>query len=145
MHPPVFASLSCSSLFSSLFLLAHTRLNLQLTNRSHNKAECPHEVVAREFTGTCRVCEQVGHRASDCPNKPPEVCKNCQAEGHGAFECKNPRKIDRSKLPEVEPAVAWEKVKEAVLDRDLEDVKEAVQIFLRGVPLSEHGYLLDLH
>lgn len=116
-------------------------MSLQLTVFSHNKAECPNEAVAREFTGTCRVCEQVGHRASDCPNKPPEVCKNCQQEGHGAFECKNPRKIDRSKLPEVEPAISWEKVKEAVIDRDLEDVKEAIQVFLKALPDTTYAEL----
>jgi hypothetical protein len=116
-------------------------LNLQLTIPSHNKADCTNETIAREFTGTCRVCEQVGHRASDCPNKPPEICTNCQEEGHGAFECKNPRKIDRSKLPDVEPADCWAKIKEAVADRDLEDLKEAIQIFLKAVPETTYAEL----
>jgi len=30
----------------------------------HSKAECTNERVEREFTGTCRLCEQVGHRVS---------------------------------------------------------------------------------
>ena len=30
----------------------------------HSKAECTNERVEREFTGTCRICEQVGHRVS---------------------------------------------------------------------------------
>jgi hypothetical protein len=135
----------CTSLWGSAFsiLIVHIRADscLQLTIPRHNKAECPNEAVAREFTGTCRVCEQVGHRASDCPNKPPEVCKNCQQEGHGPLECKNPRKIDRSKLPELEPALAWEKIKEAVADCDLEDVKDAVQVFLRAVPDTTYAEL----
>lgn len=109
-------------------------MNLRLTIPSHNKAECPNEAVTREFTGTCRICETVGHRASNCPNKPPEICRNCQQEGHVVLECKDPRKIDRSGLRDVEPADCWIMIKEAVADRDMEDVKDAVQIFLKAVP-----------
>jgi hypothetical protein len=119
----------------------HIASNLQLTISSHTKAECPNEAVAREFTGTCRLCEQQGHRAFGCPNKPPEICKNCQEEGHGPFECKNPRKIDRSKLPDVEPAACWVLIKEAVAERDMEDVKDAIQIFLKSVPETTYAEL----
>jgi hypothetical protein len=112
-----------------------------LTNYSHTKAECTNEAVAREFTGTCRVCEQQGHRAADCPNRPPEKCTNCFEEGHGAVECKNPRKIDRSKLPELEPNTAWDKIKDAAADRDLEDVKDAAQVFFKAVPDTTYPQL----
>ncbi|KAN0089767.1 hypothetical protein V8E51_020027 [Hyaloscypha variabilis] len=107
----------------------------------HNKADCTNETIAREFTGTCRVYKQVGHRASDYPNKPPEICKNCQEEGHGAFECKNPRKIDCSKLLDVELADYWAKIKKAVANRDLEDLKEAIQIFLKAIPETTYAEL----
>ena len=30
----------------------------------HSKADCVNPRVEREFIGTCRVCEQVGHRAA---------------------------------------------------------------------------------
>ena len=30
----------------------------------HSKAECTNERVEREFTGTCHLCEEVGHRVS---------------------------------------------------------------------------------
>ena len=57
-----------------------------LTNlASHNKADCPNPAVAREFTGICRLCEMVGHRAADCPTAPPKVCKNCAEEGQCAI------------------------------------------------------------
>jgi len=121
--------------------LVNTGLSFQLTRCSHNKAECPNEAAAREFTGTCRICEQQGHRAADCPNRPPEKCSNCLQEGHAALECKNPRKIDRSKLPELEPSVAWEKVKEAVAERDLDDVKEAAQAFFKAIPDTTYPQL----
>lgn len=57
------------------------------------------------------------------------------------MECKNPRKIDRSKLLELEPALAWEKIKEALADRDLEDVKDAVQVLSRAVPDTTYAEL----
>lgn len=48
---------------------------------SHTKTECPNERVEREFTGTCRICEEVGHRGADCPSKGPTICKRCNLEG----------------------------------------------------------------
>lgn len=51
----------------------------------HTKAECTNPAVAREFTGTCRLCEQSGHRASECPSAPPKLCNNCKEEGRFKF------------------------------------------------------------
>jgi hypothetical protein len=55
------------------------------SSTSHNKADCPNPAVPREFTGTCRLCEMVGHRAADCPTAPPKVCNNCAQEGRHAI------------------------------------------------------------
>lgn len=44
----------------------------------HTKAEC---TKPRVFTGTCRICNEQGHPAAECPERPPDVCKNCQQEG----------------------------------------------------------------
>ncbi len=46
---------------------------------SHMKADCPEP--AKGFTGTCHHCNQEGHRAAECPEKPAEVCMNCKEEG----------------------------------------------------------------
>lgn len=45
---------------------------------SHSKADCPNP---RVFSGTCRTCSKVGHRAFECPDKPLEACKNCKQDG----------------------------------------------------------------
>lgn len=45
---------------------------------SHTKAEC---TKPRVFKGPCRICNQEGHPAAECPDKPADVCKNCKMEG----------------------------------------------------------------
>lgn len=45
---------------------------------SHNKVEC---TKPRVFKGPCRVCNQEGHPAAECPERPPDVCKNCKMGG----------------------------------------------------------------
>ncbi|KFY89630.1 hypothetical protein V498_06368, partial [Pseudogymnoascus sp. VKM F-4517 (FW-2822)] len=107
----------------------------------HNKADCPNPQVPREFTGTCRVCEAVGHRAADCPTAGPKICKNCGDEGHTITACTNPRKIDRSKIDDVEAEVAWEGLCKAVKDRDMDDVKEAFLKYVKACPEATYPQL----
>lgn len=90
--------------------------------------------IQREFTGTCRLCDQQGHRASDCPSKPPPFCVNCQQDGHEAFTCESARKIDRSHIADVPGEVAWEKLGAAVKDHDLDDVKDAADEYIKANP-----------
>ncbi|KAI1362565.1 hypothetical protein F5Y08DRAFT_329990 [Xylaria arbuscula] len=127
----------------------------------HNKADCPNPRVLkcrhcneeghmvrdcptappREFSGECRICHQEGHMAKDCPEKPAEVCKNCQQEGHTVLECKNPRKIDRSNVEEVDAENAWDKIIQGVQEKDMDDVKEAIQQYVKACPNSTYVQL----
>lgn len=94
----------------------------------------------------------VGHRAADCPTAPARICNNCAEEGsyillidltfltkyswvgHIALECKNPRKIDRSNIPDVAAEVAWAELKVASEGRDLDDIKEAAMKYIKATP-----------
>ncbi|RKF55055.1 hypothetical protein GcC1_206031 [Golovinomyces cichoracearum] len=100
----------------------------------HRKADCPNPAVPREFTGTCRICEKEGHRAAECPDKPVSVCRNCQEEGHEAFGCENPRKINRDHVKDMTGEEAWALMKTAIEERDLDDLKEAVEIYIKSNP-----------
>ncbi|RDW93447.1 putative zinc knuckle transcription factor (CnjB) [Aspergillus mulundensis] len=97
----------------------------------HTKAEC---TKPRVFKGPCRICSQEGHPAAECPDRPPDVCKNCQEEGHKAAECKANRKFDLNKIPDMLPEQAWEMLKKASNDRDLEDFREGLKIYSKAVP-----------
>ncbi|KAF4591791.1 Zinc finger, CCHC retroviral-type [Ophiocordyceps camponoti-floridani] len=93
----------------------------------HRAAECP---SPREIT--CRYCHQPGHMVKDCPDKPAMVCSNCGQEGHMRNSCTNARKLDRENVATVDPDEAWSKIKTATSERDLDDVKEAVQEYVKA-------------
>ncbi|KAF7914885.1 hypothetical protein BELL_0029g00140 [Botrytis elliptica] len=100
----------------------------------HTKAECTNPAVAREFTGTCRICEQSGHRASECPSAPPKLCNNCKEEGHSIIECKNPRKIERNDVEDVAAEVAWENLIKQSQEGDFDDMKDEVTKYIKASP-----------
>jgi len=79
--------------------------------------------VARPFTGTCRLCGVEGHPAAECPDKGPTICQNCLQEGHKATECEAARVIDTSGVPEMESAAAWNMLKAASDEKDIDDFK----------------------
>ncbi|KAL2152704.1 hypothetical protein VTH82DRAFT_5888 [Thermothelomyces myriococcoides] len=115
----------------------------------HNKADCPNPRVPN---GPCRRCGEEGHWSRECPNAPPmqckecqstehlvkdcpnRVCKNCGEPGHTISQCKGARKIDRSDLPEMTTEEAWAEIKRAAKERDVDDVKKAIQIYVKASP-----------
>ncbi|CAJ2502764.1 Uu.00g101580.m01.CDS01 [Anthostomella pinea] len=106
----------------------------------HMIRDCP-TAPPQEFTGECRICAKEGHRAADCPDKPPMMCNNCQEEGHSAAECESARKLDRSDVETVDADVAWEKICEATKEHDMDDVKEAVQQYIKACPQTTYPEL----
>lgn len=48
--------------------------------------------------------------------------------------CKNPRKIDRTHIETVLPEVAWKELEDASEDNDLDDMKEAIDKYIKGNP-----------
>ena len=99
---------------------------------SHNKAECPNP---RVFKGTCRVCNQVGHPAAQCPEKPPPKCFNCKQEGHITSECKNNRVFDTEQLPNLSADEAWDRLLKADSDCDLDDFRTVKTVYIPNSPL----------
>ncbi|KAI8633739.1 hypothetical protein F5Y19DRAFT_251126 [Xylariaceae sp. FL1651] len=51
-----------------------------------------------------------------------------------AAHCKNPRKVDRSNIEEVAAELAWTKICEATRSGDMDDVKDAVQQYVKACP-----------
>lgn len=82
------------------------------------------ERVERPFTGTCRHCQKEGHRAAECPDKPPETCRICGKHGHKAMECEELRTDLFKASAEMDGDEAWGKMKEADAAKDLDDFKE---------------------
>ncbi|KAI9813656.1 MAG: hypothetical protein M1827_003727 [Pycnora praestabilis] len=104
----------------------------------HSKNECTNP---RVFTGTCRICSKEGHPASECPDKPTDICKNCGQEGHKALGCENNRVMDLSKIRVMEPDDAWNMLKVADAEHDLDDFREAIQIYAKAVPMTTYEQL----
>jgi hypothetical protein len=61
--------------------------------------------------------------------------------GHQAVECKNPRLIDRKHIAEIMPELAWEELKVAAANHDMDDIKEAVQKYVKGLPTLTYDEL----
>ncbi|KAJ2993298.1 hypothetical protein NUW58_g1883 [Xylaria curta] len=53
---------------------------------------------------------------------------------HVTAECENPRKIDRSHVEEMNAEMAWRNITEAVRERDVDDVKMAIQQYVKACP-----------
>jgi hypothetical protein len=50
------------------------------------------------------------------------------------LNCENPRKIDYSAVEDVPAEVAWEQIRAAAEDRDIDDIKEAAQKYFKACP-----------
>lgn len=73
-----------------------------------------------------------GHRAADCPSKPPKSCKQCgQESDHEIQDCKV-KLINDSNVPDVSEQEAWLMVKEASIDRDVDDFKDAIKALAKS-------------
>ncbi|XDG04236.1 hypothetical protein ABKA04_003851 [Annulohypoxylon sp. FPYF3050] len=108
----------------------------------HLIRDCPEpDVPQQDFTGECRICHKEGHMAKDCPDKGPLVCKNCQQEGHVAFGCPNARSIDRSSFREVDYETAWEKIMQGIEKKDMDEVKEGIQEYVKSQPATSYADL----
>lgn len=105
---------------------------------------------------TCHHCNQEGHLLKECPIKPPAACLNCHEEGkfiglcssnstlsvlyadlntgHTAFECKVPRKLDRLDIAEMPMEEAWVKIMKGAQERDIDDIKDAIQTYVKANP-----------
>ncbi|RFN49562.1 hypothetical protein FIE12Z_6186 [Fusarium flagelliforme] len=94
----------------------------------HRRAECPNP---QEMT--CRYCKKEGHMRKDCPDAPPMICENCGEEGHFRKHCEKPRKVNRDHIADVDPDVAWQKIKQSVSEKDVDDAKEAVNEYIKAM------------
>lgn len=54
--------------------------------------------------------------------------------GHVAKDCPNPRLIDRSDVEDASPHNAWEEVKKASAEKDLDDLRVSIAKYLKVMP-----------
>jgi len=66
--------------------------------------------------------------AAECPTKPADVCRNCTQAGHKAANCTENRKIDRSKVLDMDKTEAWRMLVKASQQRDMDDFKEVSSV-----------------
>lgn len=56
-------------------------------------------------------------------------------------QCQNARKIDRSHLADMSTEEAWNLIQRAVKERDIDDVKEAIQTYVKSAPETTYPEL----
>ncbi|KAK4456946.1 hypothetical protein QBC42DRAFT_189805, partial [Cladorrhinum samala] len=129
----------------------------------HNKAECPNPAKPK---GACRRCNQEGHWSKECPNAPPQACNGCGSTehlrrecptseplvckqcgstehtiSHAAATCQNARVINRDDIEDKTIDEAWEMIAAAVTERDIDDIKHAVQVYIKANPTCTYQNL----
>src|SRR4051812_3831953 len=99
-------------------------MNTMTNSTSHIVADCTFAGDALPFTGTCHICNQEGHPASKCPEKPGAgPCKVCGNEGHKASACDNRVDVFPQDLPDWTGEQAWDELVKADKEKDLDDIK----------------------
>lgn len=63
-----------------------------------------------------------------------EASTNGSPTGHTAFECKNPRKMKYDGVETIPAEKAWEQMRAASDDRDLDEFKDGLQKYLKATP-----------
>ncbi|KAF3940617.1 hypothetical protein ABW19_dt0209943 [Dactylella cylindrospora] len=104
----------------------------------HIAFNCPDKV--------CLFCSEKGHISRDCEKKAALPCRNCDEVGHRASECKNRRKIFESVIEsasEGQIEAAWNALKKANDEKDLDAFKDAFFDYVRVLPSSTFGDLQD--
>ncbi|KAL6699812.1 hypothetical protein J3F84DRAFT_404782 [Trichoderma pleuroticola] len=94
----------------------------------HRRAECPNFVEK-----TCHYCKMEGHLRNVCPDAPPMTCTNCGQAGHFRNSCENARKVNRDHVADTTPDAAWDKLKQAARERDVDDAKEAIEEYVKAL------------
>lgn len=68
-------------------------------------------------------------------------CGLTEYPGHTISKCEAPRAIDRSHLPNKSIQEAWDMIVEAAKEKEVTDVKEAIQIYLKASPETTYVQL----
>lgn len=109
----------------------------------HFARECPDKPASGGLTGACFNCGEVGHNKADCTNPAkPMVCKLCKQEGHKAAECTSRRMPDWTGVPEIDAGDAWVALVDSANQKDIDAFRVALKAYARA--LDESFNLQDI-
>ncbi|MCJ1371150.1 hypothetical protein MMC20_002365 [Loxospora ochrophaea] len=86
----------------------------------------------------------VTRRAIQLPNAQTSLLRSkplTSRLGHSAFDCKNNRALDLSQIEDKSPEEAWDMLKAADTERDLDDFRDAVKVYSKAVPDTTYEQL----
>ncbi|KAI0521930.1 hypothetical protein F5B22DRAFT_510525 [Xylaria bambusicola] len=119
-------------------MLFVTALQHHLVNSLASATTATRKVIWRRIAPRSLLkCAEIVNRKVSIINKyvyDMVFADKLMLPGHTVIDCKNPRKIDRSHVAEVNSEIAWEKIIQGARERDMDDVKEAIQEYIKACP-----------
>ncbi|KZF18945.1 hypothetical protein L228DRAFT_264072 [Xylona heveae TC161] len=107
---------------------------------ARKKDTLPLNALINRLTSARTVVKKVwkpGH--AELPRRPDKANDKLSMSGHKTIDCKNNRFLDYTGIETKSPEESWKGLQEADATGDLDDVRDALRVYYKAVPLSSYA------